>query len=84
MIKVGGALKGDRTMVDALITGQEYLDKGELDYQKLADATRAGADYAKTITASKGRSAYVGDQVIGKPDPGAELVALIFLSLAQL
>ena len=71
-------------MVDALITGQEFLDKGELDYGKLAEATRAGADYVKTITASKGRSAYIGDQVIGKPDPGAELVALIFQTLSKL
>ena len=78
MMKVGGAEKGDRTMVDALIFGQEYLAKGELDFQKLAEATRAGAEYAKSITANKGRSAYIGDQVIGKPDPGCELTALIF------
>jgi len=43
MMKVGGARKGDRTMVDALITGQEFLSKGDLDYSKLAEATRAGA-----------------------------------------
>ena len=43
MMKVGGARKGDRTMVDALITGKEYLLKGDLDYSKLAEATRAGA-----------------------------------------
>ena len=84
MMKVGGARKGDRTMVDALITGQEFLSKGDLDYSKLAEATRAGAEYVKTITASKGRSAYVGDSVIGKPDPGAELVALIFETLAKI
>jgi hypothetical protein len=79
MMSVGGAEKGDRTMVDALIFGQEYLKANlNFDMGKLSEAVRAGADYAKTIQAKKGRSAYLDDQVIGKPDPGCELAALIF------
>jgi len=48
-------------MVDALIAGKEYLAGGELDLKKLAEATRAGADYAKSIKATMGRSAYLDD-----------------------
>ena len=63
MMTVGGAEKGDRTMVDALVFGQEQLQTTHpsIDYGKLSDAVRAGADYAKTIQASKGRSAYLDD-----------------------
>jgi hypothetical protein len=80
MIKVGGAQKGDRTMIDALTLGDEYLQaQGEnATLEGLAKATRKGADYAKTLRGSLGRSGYLGDKVIGLPEPGCELVALLF------
>ena len=72
-------------MVDALIFGQDQLKETSpnIDMGKFSEAVRAGADYAKTISANKGRSAYLDDQVIGKPDPGCELAALIFSTINQ-
>lgn len=49
MQDIGKAGKGDRTMIDALLAGSEYLaaegDKATLE--GLGKATRAGADAAK-------------------------------------
>lgn len=89
MMNIGEAQAGDRTMVDALAAGMDYLrgldkaDPAALSLADLAKATRAGADHAKTLQASKGRSAYLGDKVLGLPDPGCELVALIFQASSE-
>jgi ATP-dependent dihydroxyacetone kinase len=80
---VGGAEVGDRTMVDALAPAADAfgtaLDGGAGWAEALAaavDAATAGAAATAGIRARLGRSSYLGDRVIGHPDPGAQAVAL--------
>jgi dihydroxyacetone kinase len=78
---VGGAEPGDRTMVDALVPAAEAFavtaaDGGGVALAAAADAAAAGANATANIQARLGRSSYLGDRVLGRPDPGAQAVAL--------
>ncbi|OED37255.1 dihydroxyacetone kinase [Chromatiales bacterium (ex Bugula neritina AB1)] len=79
--QVGGAVVGDRTMIDALQPALEALPDG---IDKSAAAARTGADKTATIRRAKaGRAAYVPEEnLFGHNDPGAEAVALVFEKLA--
>ena len=81
MMEVGGAKKGMRTMIDALVAGEEYLSAGSADDKTLEDlgkAVRAGSDAAKALPGGLGRSGYLEQSVVvGKPEPGCELTSLI-------
>jgi ATP-dependent dihydroxyacetone kinase len=81
--EVGGASSGDRTMVDALdpaaTTFADRLGTGAT----WPDALTAAVGSATRGTAATaglhprlGRSSYLGDRVLGHPDPGARAVAL--------
>ncbi len=80
--QVGGAAAGDRTMLDALIPAVEAftagLDSGEwrpaLD--AAIQAARDGVTRTAAVRARLGRSSYLGDRVIGHPDPGAQAVVV--------
>ena len=37
-----------------------------------------GADYAKTLKATKGKGAFMGVKVVGIADPDCELIVFIF------
>lgn len=80
--QVGGAVKGDRTMIDALQPALGSLSSG---VAAAAEAARKGADStAKIGKAKAGRAAYVPeDNLLGHNDPGAEAVALVFEGLAN-
>jgi dihydroxyacetone kinase len=80
--EVGGALVGDRTMIDALAPALEALERG---LGAAAAAARAGADSTAAIRRAKaGRAAYVPEKNLqGHNDPGAEAVALLFEGLAE-
>ena len=80
--QVGGAVKGDRTMIDALQPALSSLSSG---IAAAATAARQGADStAKIGKAKAGRAAYVPeDNLLGHNDPGAEAVALVFEGLAN-
>jgi len=80
--QVGGAVKGDRTMIDALEPALQSLPDG---LAQAASAARAGADATAKITKAKaGRAAYVPEEnLLGHNDPGAEAVALVFEGLAR-
>lgn len=82
MMEVGGAKKGTRTMVDALLEGMVFLTQsnGIPTVGKLAKFVREGADQAKQLPGVLGRSGYLGDKCIGLPEPGCELAALLFES----
>ncbi|MGV7904424.1 DAK2 domain-containing protein, partial [Mycobacterium kansasii] len=70
VVELGGARVGDKTVVDAISPAADVLDAGG----SLADAAAAAAQgVAATAdsTASRGRASYLGDAVIGVPDPGA-------------
>jgi len=47
------------------------------------DAARNGAQGTTAIRARLGRSSYLGDRVIGHPDPGARAVVLWLSSVAS-
>ncbi|MEO1706011.1 MAG: DAK2 domain-containing protein, partial [Pseudomonadota bacterium] len=78
---VGGAQRGDRTMIDALSPALDALPKG---LSAAAQAARNGADEtARLERARAGRATYVNaDLLRGHPDPGAEAVARVFERLA--
>jgi len=80
--QVGGAVKGDRTMIDALDPALAALSEG---IKSAALAAREGADLtAKIGTAKAGRAAYVPEEnLIGHNDPGAEAIARVFEGLAR-
>jgi dihydroxyacetone kinase len=78
----GGANRGDRTLLDALIPAVEALKTG--DFQAAAEAARDGAAAtARMDRAGAGRSSYLtaGD-LAGVQDPGAAGVAAAFAALA--
>ncbi|MBS64353.1 dihydroxyacetone kinase subunit DhaK [Salinisphaera sp.] len=79
----GGAARGDRTLLDALIPAVEALVEGG-DLTAAARAAREGADATQSIThARAGRSAYVPENALrGLTDPGAEAIARLFEQLA--
>ncbi len=87
--ELGGASRGDRTMLDALLPAAEAfsaaVDSGKTTADALREAADAAAEGAKATVRMKprrGRSSYLGDRVLGLPDPGAEAVAVWLGALA--
>lgn len=81
VVELGGARVGDKTVVDAISPAADVLDGGG----SLADAAAAAAQgVAATAdsTASRGRASYLGDAVIGVPDPGALVMSWLFEAAA--
>lgn len=80
--QVGGAMPGDRTMIDALMPALEALPQG---VGQAAIAARQGADLTATITRAKaGRASYIAaEKLAGHNDPGAEAVARLFEFIAS-
>lgn len=83
MMQAGGAGKGSRTMLDALVPAAEALVAGE----GLAGAkTKAeeGADATKDMAPKAGRTENVPEAVWkGVEDPGAKAAALFFAALSS-
>jgi ATP-dependent dihydroxyacetone kinase len=75
----GGAQRGDRTMLDALLPALDALARGD-GIDAAARAARAGADATAQLTrAGAGRSAAVPAHALrGVIDPGAAAVARAF------
>ena len=80
--EVGGAVPGDRTMIDALQPALQALAQG---LAAAAAAARAGADATGQMTQARaGRASYVAAaNLSGVNDPGAEAVARLFEALAN-
>lgn len=80
--QVGGASKGDRTMIDALEPALHALPDGIINAAK---AAREGANATASIGRAKaGRASYVPEEnLIGHNDPGAEAVARLFEGLTK-
>lgn len=86
----GGADKGDKTMLDALLPAFEELRKAveaNLDslnaLQNAYMAAEEGVEYTKTIAARKGRASYLGERSIGHQDPGATSSYLILKTVYE-
>jgi len=80
--ELGGAKPGDRTMLDALDPFVKTLQQAE-DMETPREAVLAavmaaehGADATANMKPQLGRSSYLGDGVLGHPDPGAKALAL--------
>ncbi|MBR6089931.1 MAG: dihydroxyacetone kinase subunit L [Anaerolineaceae bacterium] len=76
--KRGHAVKGEKTMLDALMPAHdayaEAIASGEdtlSAMDKACAAAEAGVEFTKTIRATKGRASYLGERSIGHQDPGA-------------
>eukprot|EP00271_Cylindrocystis_brebissonii_P002683 TRINITY_DN13449_c0_g1_i1.p1 TRINITY_DN13449_c0_g1~~TRINITY_DN13449_c0_g1_i1.p1 ORF type:complete len:609 (+),score=108.67 TRINITY_DN13449_c0_g1_i1:397-2223(+) len=89
--KYGGAERGFRTMLDALIPASakltEKLKEGLPPLQALGEAVRAaqeGAEETRGMAAQVGRSSYVPQEALGSiPDPGAMAAAAWLAGIAK-
>jgi len=88
--KLGAAVTGDKTMVDALVPALQAFGTAAHAGESEADAARKAAEAAETgmqdtvpLQARKGRASYLGARSIGHQDPGATSTALIFRALAE-
>jgi dihydroxyacetone kinase len=71
--ELGGAKPGDRTMLDALDPFVKALQQGA-GLKAAVDAAERGAEATAQMKPRLGRSSYLGDRVLGHPDPGAKAV----------
>lgn len=74
----GKAERGEKTMLDAIIPAYEAycaaVDAGKTPAECLdamCAAAKEGAEFTRTIRATKGRASYLGERSIGHQDPGA-------------
>jgi dihydroxyacetone kinase len=87
---LGGGKAGDRTMLDALLPAADAIELGAKQGKDAAailgaavDAAEKGVEATKAMKPRLGRSSYVGDRVLGNPDPGAYAVALWLKAIAS-
>jgi dihydroxyacetone kinase len=72
--ELGGAKPGDRTMLDALDPFVRTWQHGTI--QAALEAAERGAEATAHMKPRLGRSSYLGDRVLGHPDPGAKAVSI--------
>ena len=87
----GGAVVGDKTMVDALTPFIEALQARvtagaptAVAVRAAAEAARAGAEATTRLLPLRGRARTHGDRAVGTPDAGAVSLALIAELVAEL
>jgi dihydroxyacetone kinase len=80
--ELGGAKPGDRTMLDALDPFTKALKKnigGKTSREAVVAAVEAAERGVEATTQMKprvGRSSYLGNRVLGHPDPGAKAITI--------
>jgi dihydroxyacetone kinase len=78
--ELGGAKPGDRTMLDALYPFVNRLKQETVATPQVVWAAVEAAEQGTAATAQMkpklGRSSYLGDRVLGLPDPGARAVSI--------
>lgn len=86
--QIGRSTEGEKTMLDALYPASRAMQAALEEGQNLpaifcagSEAAKAGVEFTKTIAASKGRAAYIGQRSIGHQDPGATTVMLMLQAL---
>lgn len=74
----GKSVEGEKTMLDAMIPALKAMEsayKENLSAKAVLEAgvnaAKQGAEFTKTIAATKGRASYIGERSIGHIDPGA-------------
>ena len=73
--ELGGAKPGDRTMLDALDPFAKALQQS-VSLKAALEAAERGAEATAQMKPRLGRSSYLGDRVLGYPDPGAKAVSI--------
>ncbi len=88
IVKLGAAVEGDKTMVDAWVPAVDALRSdgkrdlaGTLRHARIA--AEAGATRTIPMQARKGRASYLGPRSVGHQDPGATSTALLFAALER-
>jgi dihydroxyacetone kinase-like protein len=86
--KLGSAVPGDKTMVDALASALAAWEADVVDGGDLVSAARAAAEAAAhgaeatiPMEARRGRASYLGPRSVGHEDPGAASTVLVFAAL---
>lgn len=80
--ELGGAVPGDRTMLDALVPFAQSFSRS-LDLKAAAEAAQAGAEATAQMRPKRGRSTQLGDRALGHPDPGAMAVSIWLNAVAS-
>ena len=87
--ELGGAKPGDRTMMDALYPFVASLlagaagSRGRDALRAAVEAAHRGAESTAQMMPHLGRSSYLGERVLGHPDPGAVALAIWLGSVAE-
>ena len=86
--RLGAAMPGDKTIVDAYGPAVEAFEAAAGDglataASAAAAAAEEGAKATTPMQARKGRASYLGTRSIGHQDPGATSTSLIFRALAN-
>jgi len=88
--RLGKAVPGDKTMLDALAPASRALTQAVQEgvevreaFERAARAAEEGALATIPLLARKGRASYLGERSIGHEDPGAASSALIMAALAS-
>ena len=86
VMKLGGAVPGDKTMVDGLYLACK-ISNPELTLietlKAITDATLEGVENTKQMIAKHGKAKSLGDRAIGYPDPGSITLSLIFSAMYE-
>jgi triose/dihydroxyacetone kinase / FAD-AMP lyase (cyclizing) len=85
--ELGGAKPGDRTMLDALYpfvnTWKQQREATPQAVWAAVEAAEQGAAATAQMKPKLGRSSYLGDRVLGHPDPGARAVSIWLRAVCQ-
>jgi dihydroxyacetone kinase len=82
--ELGGAKRGERTMLDALIPALEaWRDKGGSGFAAAVRAAAEGADATAEMRPQQGRASYLSERALGVPDGGAVAVAIWLSAIAD-
>jgi ATP-dependent dihydroxyacetone kinase len=81
--ELGGAKRGDRTMLDALIPALEEWRRPSGDVAAAARAAEEGASGTAKMHPRLGRASYLSERALGIPDGGAVAVGIWLRALAD-
>ncbi len=87
----GKAKLGDKTILDALFPAVEALEAAEAEggvscaqaFLRAAGAAQTGVDHTTPLQSQVSRASWLQERSKGRPDPGASLCTMIFVSLAH-
>lgn len=86
----GKAEVGEKTMVDVWAPVAAAIEQGMTDglpvrdvMNRAQEAAQAGAEATKSMVATKGRSARLGERSLGHMDPGAASAAMVLTVIAE-